>query len=154
MSLNQWSPNYDPLRFFIRPAELFLKAYLKTSFWIELYREHPSFRFLPCSFHWRTHQDFRRKIAKLEHFFKDHYNFGRKNSKIRDRFEVKTFFLALARGGPRNLNPAPGSKSLGTTALNDQLNVFLTSSSFLWPKLSCNDFFRVLLFCDSKPLQS
>ena len=52
----------------LRPAELFLKTHTLTlsHSWIELYREHPSFRFLPCSSHWRAHQDFRRKIAKLE----------------------------------------------------------------------------------------
>ena len=51
-------------------------------------------------------------------FFRDHYNFRRKNSEIRNRFAMKTFSLALARVGAKNLNPAPGLKSLGTTALN------------------------------------
>ena len=54
-----------------------------------------------------------RDRIEVKTFFRDHYKFARKNSEIRDRFEVKIFFLALARGGPRNLNPPPARKVWG-----------------------------------------
>ena len=68
LRLNQLSPNYGPLRFFIRPAESFLKN-IYTHFEPQSDRIISGtlqFQFLSCSFHWRTHQDFGRKIAKLE----------------------------------------------------------------------------------------
>ena len=49
----------------IWPTKLFLKN-IYTYFKLQLCWEHPSFRFLSCSFYWRTHQGFGRKIEKLE----------------------------------------------------------------------------------------
>ena len=67
-SVNQWSPNYGPLRLFIRSAELFLKnIYTHLELQVDrIISGHPSFRFLSYSFHWRIHEDFRRKIMKLK----------------------------------------------------------------------------------------
>ena len=109
--------------------------------WIELYWEHPSFRFLPCSFHWRTHQAFRRKIAKLElepkwrpFFLEITAILGKKVAKSEIDSKWRLFSLALARGGPRNLNPAPASNSLGTTAIRHRWTNLFSENKFVLRK--------------------
>ena len=85
MSLKQWSPNYGPrarsgpLRLFIRPAELFLKN-IYTHFEPQLDRSMsgiPQFQFFYLMFLENTPR------------------FWEKNSEIRDRIDVKAFFLFL-----------------------------------------------------------
>ena len=43
----------------------------------------------------RKNSEMRDRIEVKTFFFRDHDNFGRKNSKMRDRIKVKTFFFSL-----------------------------------------------------------
>ena len=117
--LQQCSPNYGPLRFFIRPVELFSKN-VHTHFEPQLNRitvcwGTPQFRVFILFFSientprlWEKNSEIRaRTEVKTVFFFRDHYKFGRKIAKLEiESKRIPPFSLALARRGPKiNIRP-------------------------------------------------